>query len=185
MTYLKLEFKRSITILPTIIGSMVFMLLFIVGISVLISNYIYKSNLFEPITVGIVIPEDEKQGESIARLISTIESVNKTSEFEYMSELEARSKIENKELEVAILLDHEFFETVYAGYNAPAKILISEESSLNSEVFIELLNAAESIIRTTEAGAYSIADMKTYYEVESSWSDIASTFFLQYMEIAL
>ncbi len=185
MTYLKLEFKRSITILPTIIGSMVFMLLFIVGISVLISNYLYKSNLFEPITVGIVIPEDEKQGESIARLISTIESVNKTSEFEYMSELEARSKIENKELEVAILLDHEFFETVYAGYNAPAKILISEESSLNSEVFIELLNAAESIIRTTEAGAYSIADMKTYYEVESSWSDIASTFFLQYMEIAL
>ena len=185
MTYLKLEFKRSITILPTIIGSMVFMLLFIVGISVLISNYLYKSNLFEPITVGIVIPEDEKQGESIARLISTIESVNKTSEFEYMSELEARSKIENKELEVAILLDHEFFETVYAGYNAPAKILISEESSLNSEVFIELLNAAESIIRTTEAAAYSIADMQTYYEVESSWSDIASTFFLQYMEIAL
>ena len=72
-----------------------------------------------------------------------------------------------------------------SGYNAPAKILLSEESSLNSEVFIELLNAAESIIRTTEAGAYSIADMKTYYEVESSWSDIASTFFLQYMEIAL
>lgn len=185
MTYLKLEFKRSITILPTIIGSMVFMLLFIVGISVLISNYIYKSNLFEPITVGIVIPEDEKQGESIARLISTIESVNKTSEFEYMSELEARSKIENKELEVAILLDHEFFETVYAGYNAPAKILISEESSLNSDVFLDLLNAAESIIKTTEAGAYSIADLQTYYEVETSWSDVASTFFIQYLETAL
>ena len=48
------------------------------GISVLISNYIYKSNLFEPITVGIVIPEDEIQAKSIARLISTIDSVNKT-----------------------------------------------------------------------------------------------------------
>ena len=44
------------------------------------------------------------------------------------------------------------FETVYAGYNAPTKILFSEESSLNSEVFLDLLNAAESIIRTTEAG---------------------------------
>ena len=48
------------------------------SISVLISNYIYKSNLFEPITVGIVIPEDEIQAKSIARLISTIDSVNKT-----------------------------------------------------------------------------------------------------------
>ncbi len=185
ITYLKLEFKRSITILPTIIGSMVFMLLFIVGISVLISNYIYKSNLFEPITVGIVIPEDEIQAKSIARLISTIDSVNKTSEFEYMSELEARYKIERGELEVAILLDHEFFETVYAGYNAPAKILFSEESSLNSEVFLDLLNAAESIIRTTEAGAYSIADLRTYYEAETSWSDVASTSFIQYLETAL
>ena len=185
ITYFKLEFKRSITILPTIIGSMVFMLLFIVGISVLISNYIYKSNLFEPITVGVVIPEDETQGKSIARLVSNIDSVNKTSEFEYMSELEARSKIENGELEVAILLDHEFFETVYAGYNAPAKILFSEESSLNSEVFIDLLNATESIIRTTEAGAYSMADLRTYHEVETSWSDVASTFFIQYIETAL
>ena len=185
MTYFKLEFKRSIKILPTIVGSMIFMFLFILGLSILITNFIYESNLFEPITVGVVIPEDETQGKNISQLISRIDSVSKTSEFEYMSELEARSRIEQGDLEVAILLDHEFFETVYAGYNAPAKILLSEESSLNSEVFIELLNAAESIIRTTEAGAYSIADMKTYYEVESSWSDIASTFFLQYMEIAL
>lgn len=183
-TYFRLELKRSIRILPWIFLSILIMFLAIAAGIFTVSHFMQQSQAFEAITVGITIPEEEKEAKLIATVLSNMESVKGICRFEYLGEEEAKSALAQGELEAVILIESDFYQDVNTGINTPAIILLPEEISLNTAVFKELLQDGVSLIRTAEAAIYSVTDATREFETKITRRQMENLLTYLYIETA-
>lgn len=167
-TYFLLEYKKSIKVLLKSFGSTLMMLILIIAGTWAVSHFVFQSRIFEPVKVGMVVDEEDEKVKIITKVVSTMESVESICDFVYVDETEAKKLLAQNELAAAIVLPEDFYEDVDNGYNTPVTVYVSEEASLNQKVFQELLTDGVSLLRTSEAGVYSMLHVGKEYSAELS-----------------
>lgn len=183
-TYFLLEYKKSIKVLLKSFGSTLIMLLMVTAATWMVSRLVFQSAIFEPIRVGMVIDEKDENVKLITKVVSTMESVASICEFVYVGEEEAKELLAADELQAAIILPENFYEDVDSGYNTPVTVYVSENASLNQKVFQELLTDGVSLLRTSEAGVYSMLSTGREYSAELSQRKIGDVISEIYIEEA-
>jgi len=183
-TYFLLEYKKSIKVLLKSFGSTLMMLLLVIAGIWAVSHFVFQSHIFQPIRVGMVIDEDDEKIKMITKIVATMESVESICEFVYVNEDEAKKLLAEDALSVAIVLPENFYEDVDSGYNTPVTVYISGNTSLNQRVFQELLTDGVSLLRTSEAGVYSVLSVAREYPAELSRKKIGNVISEIYIEEA-
>lgn len=183
-TYFLLEYKKSIKVLLKSFGSTLMMLLLVIAGTWAVSHFVFQSHIFQPIRVGMVIDEDDEKIKMITKIVATMESVESICEFVYVNEDEAKKLLAEDALSVAIVLPENFYEDVDSGYNTPVTVYISGNTSLNQRVFQELLTDGVSLLRTSEAGVYSVLSVAREYPAELSRKKIGNVISEIYIEEA-
>lgn len=170
--YFTLEYKKSIKVLlKTFSSTLIMLLLVILGVSV-VSRVVFHSRIFEPVKVAMVIPEEQEKVKMVTQLAATMKSVESICEFVYTQEKEAKKMLAEGELQAAIILPENFYEDINTGGNTPLTIYVAENASLNQRVFQELLADGVSLLRTSEAGVYSMLDASRVYPAELTEAEI-------------
>lgn len=183
-TYFFLEYKKSIKVLLKSFGSTLMMLLLIIVGTWAVSHFVFQSHIFEPVKVGMVIDEEDEKVKMVTKVVSVMESVESICEFVYVDEEEAKDLLAKNELSAAIILPQDFYEDVDNGYNTPVKVYVSSQASLNQKVFQELLTDGVSLLRTSEAGVYSMLHVGKEYSAELSQRKIGDVISEIYIEEA-
>lgn len=183
-TYFLLEYKKSIKVLLKSFGSTLMMLILIIAGTCAVSHFVFQSRIFEPVKVGMVVDEEDEKVKIITKVVSTMESVESICDFVYVDETEAKKLLAQNELAAAIVLPEDFYEDVDNGYNTPVTVYVSEEASLNQKVFQELLTDGVSLLRTSEAGVYSMLHVGKEYSAELSQRKIGDVISEIYIEEA-
>lgn len=184
LNYFLFEYKKSIKVLLKTFGSTLMMLLLVIAGVAAVSHFVFQSHIFEPIRVGMVVEGEDEKIKLITKIVSTMESVESICEFVYVDEEEAKERLGENELQAAIVLPEDFYEDVNSGYNTPVTVYVSENASLNQKVFQELLTDGVSLLRTSEAGVYSMLSLKKEYSAQMTKKEIGDVISEIYIEEA-
>lgn len=163
INYFWLQFKRSLAAFSHMLGSLAGMLLLVAALAWGISRWFTNVQMFQKVTVGIVMPEDAGTTGLLVDLVSGMESVSSICTFSYLDEEEATAQLLDGTLQAAVCLPADFYEDVNGGTNTPLKVYFPADDTLNQSVFRELLLDGVSYVQVTEAAIYSAADMGRQY----------------------
>lgn len=184
VTYFVLEYKKSIKVLLKSFGSTLMMLLLVIAGTCAVSYVVFQSHIFEPIKVGMIIEGEDDRVKMVTKVVSAMDSVKSICNFVYVEEDEAKKLLIENELQAAIVLPEDFYEDVDSGYNTPLTVYVSKHASLNQKVFQELLTDGVSLLRTSEAGVYSMLSVGKEYSAELSQRKIGDVISNIYIEEA-
>ena len=101
--YLCMELKRAWKILQKSIAGFCLLLLFTGITVVLFSVMMQNAQVFQKVSIGISIPEEETISRLATNYISTMDSVKSICEFQYMDEEHAVEQLKNGNLQAVIV----------------------------------------------------------------------------------
>ena len=183
--YLILELKRGFSLFRKTIGSMFGMLL-ILGIGIfLVSHFIFRSALFEPLNVGLIISKEDDETRLVSRVVSSMDSVSSICKFHYMEQEDALEQLKNGDFQAVISLPENFYQDVDTGINTPATVYFPYHTTINEAVFEELLKDGVSIIQTSESAVYASFDVAKHKELLVEWNQIGNVISRIYINKAL
>ena len=154
--YLRLQIKNCIKIMGKSARNTLFIFAAIVMAVVVCSVLLMKSRVFEVIDVAIVLPEEKNDSKWALDFLLSTESVKSVCDITYYQEEEQAMKALKKgNVKAVISLSADFYEDIDTGVNTPVSIFIPRHISLNTSVFIELLDKAVKMLQVAESGVYS------------------------------
>lgn len=173
--YIRIEYKRMLKSFGHMLLSIMVMAL-VIGLGMAGIGFIMTHLTdYEKVTVAMVLPESDETDtlKALSTLIQMQESVDEIATFTYLSRQEAEEGIKDGSIQAAIILGDTFIHDVMTGINTPAIVLLPSDTELNTEVFHEEVRNGISLIRTGEAGIYSVTDTWiSGYEMVISRSDM-------------
>lgn len=187
--YLVLEWKRSCKVLLRSLVTTLFAAALLALLAAGITVTMKKFSAYETIEVGLVVPEEEADPDTMFAIsfLATMDSVKSISGFAYYdTEKQALADLQSGKLQSVISLPPYFFEDVDSGMNTPAVIYISENADLSTRIFMELLKDGVRILQIAEAGVYAVLDVA--YEDRPlffNWSEAGNTVAYAYVAEAL
>ena len=164
--------------------SMIMVLAMIFGGMVVLGHTMFQSQIFHTIRVGVVIPEDASELQMISQFISSMDSVKSICSFDYMSQDEALEELGVGEIQAVLSLPESLYEDVYTGQPAQVTVYFPENSSLNIEVFREILNDGVKMLQSAETGVFAARDVAEVYKTDMSKYQVAKYVAMVYMEEA-
>ena len=155
--YLKMEYKRGVKLLPYMVISFVLVAIIMTGATLLISKVASRSNVLEKIHVGMVFPESESKTKMLTGIIGQMESVHTVCDFVMLSnEQEAKIKMEQGDLAMAMVFPENFYEDVKNGINPAADVIFSGKLPLSEALFKDIMDSGVSMLKTAESHVYSV-----------------------------
>ena len=171
--YARLEVKRVLLRLGVFLFACILLMGVLGGCFFLAAKLLTERGELKRIRVAMATEQDEGSDfDLMVRLASSMESVQSICALEPMSWDEAKTALDNKEIQAAILFPGSFYSDVMDGTNTPAKIVFPADSPFETGVFRELLLDGVSLIATAEAAIYSAEDAYTVYGGELSRRDM-------------
>ncbi|MCR4891928.1 MAG: ABC transporter permease [Lachnospiraceae bacterium] len=155
ITYLLLEMKRGIKLIPFFLRSFLLTAAALLAAAALLGMSLNRTATFDKINVGIVLADDDAQTAMALRLVSGMESVQSVCSFVYMDRQQAEQGIREGSLGAALLIPKDYYNDINNGKNTPLQILVPEKSTMGGELFQELLRSAASFIGITESAVYA------------------------------
>ncbi|MCR4908267.1 MAG: ABC transporter permease [Lachnospiraceae bacterium] len=172
LQYIRIEYKRTAAVFVRVLVSLL-LLIAAMGIIALGSAFaLYQGGMFEPIHVGIVVKDDDRELALAVRLIMSMESISRFCALDAMSEKEAEQGLKAGELDGAIVLQENFYEDINTGINTPATVILPPGGTLGGSLFREFLEAGVSMVDTAEAGIYAVTDASRVYEMKLSRTEM-------------
>lgn len=160
INYLRLELKNCIKIMGKSAKNIFLIFIAIIVAIVCCSVLLMKSSVFETIDVAIVLPEEQNDSKWALDFLLATESVKSVCDITYFSDKEeAMDKLEDGKVKAVIALNADFYEDIDTGVNTPVSIFVPRHVSLNTSVFIELLDDAVKMLQVSQAGVYSAIDV--------------------------
>lgn len=160
INYLRLELKNCIKIMGKSAKNILLIFIAIIIAIVSCSVLLMKSSVFETIDVAIVLPEEQNDSKWALDFLLATESVKSICDITYFSDKEeAMDKLEDGKVKAVIALNADFYEDIDTGVNTPVSIFVPRHVSLNTSVFIELLDDAVKMLQVSQAGVYSAIDV--------------------------
>lgn len=167
------------------IVSMLLVITLLAGGVIVLGHMFFQAQIFNAITVGVVLPEDASELKLISQVISSMDSVQAICDFQYMDAENAMEKLETGNIQAVISLPESLYQDIYEGSAAQITVYLPEDSTLNIQVFQEVLNDGVKIVQTAEASVFAVRKAAGIYEANMSKDDAALSIAYLYMEEAL
>lgn len=172
VNYFWIELKRSLVAFSRMLGGVAAMLFLAAAVAWGISHWFANVQMFQKVTIGIILPEDAGTTELLVDMVSEMDSVKSICTFSYLDEKEAEEQLADGTIQAVVGLTDDFYEDVNEGVNTPLNVYFSAEESLGKSVFRELLQDGVSYVQVTEAAVYSATDMAERYTLSVSRADM-------------
>ena len=167
LNYFGLEFKNCIKVIRKSVISMLLVVAAIIAAIVGSSMLLMKSGVFKTIDVAIVLPEENNDSKWALDFLLSTESVKSVCDIKYFNELDAaKEELKEGRIKAIIMLEPDFYEDIDTGVNTPVSIFIPDHVSLNTSVFLELLQDAVNLLQVSQSGVYSAIDISREYSSE-------------------
>lgn len=184
LVYLFLEYKRTLKVFSKSIASLILILCLTCAGVVAAAHVMSEAKVFKSIDVAVVIPEDASEIKLITQFISSMDSVKAICNFDYMTQEEAIGELYSGNIQAVISLPETLYEDIYMGRSAVASVYFPEQTSLNIQVFQELLRAGLSLVSTTEAGVFASTDTAQIDKAQMDQYEIANYISYEYIGCA-
>lgn len=133
--------------------------------------------------VAVVVPEEKKENlEFLIQLISAMQSAKSVCSIGTMEQEEAMERLADGELSAVLVFPEHLYRDMNALRDTSVRLYISENASVSTQTFQELLEAGISMIRTTEAGALAVQSQTKDAALRVDRSDVEMTVVIRYMK---
>lgn len=158
-TYVILEWKRAFLLLPQFFLGGVITAIFVSVLAFFSSKVLYHEEDRPKATIALVIQESSPLFQTVMAYVEEIESVSSFCTFEQMEEEKALKLLASRRISAVFLVPDRQVESVLDGTNLPIHVLLPSGYSLTSALILDLTNAGELVLRSAQAGIYSLSDM--------------------------
>lgn len=184
LTYFYLELKKSLKVMMHSVLSMIILVMLVIGGIFLLGYTMFQSQIFQTITVGIVIPDEAAELEMISHFISSMDSVKSICDFSYMDQNTAQKELESGEIQAVITLPESLYQDIYTGQSAEVTVYFPENTSLATETFRQVLYDGVKMIQTAEAGVFASREVSELYEADMNIYEVAQLISFSYIQHA-
>lgn len=183
-TFFRLELKKYSKAIPAILLESFLFGLLILSFGFFAIKYVNGGQTIGKIKVGIVSMEDEKLSRLLVDFAGSMDSMEESCSFELMEESAAYKGLENGSIYAVIIIPEGMIDGIMNGQNIPATVLFSTaHSRMETEIFTELAEAGNRLLRTAQAGIYA-ADALCLEMEHQDWlretEDYLNRTYLQY-----
>ena len=179
--FFELEIKKGLALLPS------FLLMLSVTVGILaIASAIFcaamgKDHVLPHLSVAIVSPDQDEMTQTAADLIRDMESVRSIATLDFMDREKAEKQFGSGSVQAIIYLPENLYDSIDSGENLPVTVKISKESGLASTLFRELAESGASLIQTSEASIYALAQVSLTYPLTGSAQDLMNKMAVSYI----
>lgn len=149
------------------------------------SKMLYGDKALGKISVGVVLPEDDKLASMAMSMVSSLDSVESLCEFLYVQEEDGEGLLKRGEIFALMEIPEGLIQGIMNGSNTPITIKFPKNAGLEASVFKELTEAGTSILGTAQAGIYGADEFLTMHKMESSISQAEKDLNSIFMKYAL
>ena len=199
LTYLRLELKKGMKLIPFFLLSILITALTVSVAAVIFCTAMGKQHVLPKAEIALVAGSDgtddsvEKAGVldfktmMMIGLVQNMDSVKSICHVSYMSPAEAARALENREISAAVYLPDGIYESINTGENTPVKVRLADggEAGFLSGLFRELVNAGVTLIQTVERAIYPVDMLADEHPVSGDLGDIEDRIFSIYATSAL
>ena len=177
-----IELKKGWKVfLKSFISTLILLIALVLGLF-FISFILYKSSVFSPVEVGVVLPEEDDNSKMVSQLISSMDSVKSICRFHYLDVDTALNQLEDGQLQGIIEIPESYFQDT--NKSTPILLYLPEDNSANVEVFGELVNTGVTMLQTAESGIYATYKVAKTNEISIERDEVGDVIIYLYMEFA-
>ena len=129
---------------------------------------LYGDKVMGKISVGVVLPEDDKLAKMAVSMIASLDSVGSLCEFQYLDENEGEELLKAGKIFALMEVPEGLVQGIMDGSNIPVNVVFPRSAGLEASVFKELTEAGTSILGTAQAGIYAADEFLRIHKMESS-----------------
>lgn len=153
--YLKLQGKRAVGYLPSLLLTSLILAVVVAVIAVGSSRLLYQDQVSGRVEVAIVTEEEDSLGKSVLSMLGSMGSVESLCDFIETDEEEAREGLSEGRYAAAILVPPDMVESIINGTNRPVTILLAESGGIETLLLEELAESGAEILGSAQAGIYA------------------------------
>lgn len=155
-TIFKMEIKRLIGMLPLFLLETLLFGIILSGIGVYASKALYGDKAVGEIKVGIVAEGEEALTRMLVHFVQSMDSLESMVSFELLPEEEARTQMEEGEIDAVLMVPEGIVDSIISGENLPVTILLGNSyNQIETEVFAQLTRSGAKLLTTAQAGIYA------------------------------
>ena len=164
--YYRLIWKKGIVILPRFLLTLITTSVILAFSAALIFSVTNRSKSQNPkIQVGMVIPDRDVATLLAIRMVAEMDAIKSVCDVSFMEDEKARIAVRDGSIQAVIFVTKDLFEDVSSGVNTPVLIQVGEDSGLGVQRFRDIINVGISLVRTGQAGMYTLDEMMELHEV--------------------
>ena len=183
--YMKLELKRACRRLPQMAAGAIALLFLMGAVALLAGKLLYGEAAAGRISVGVVLPEDDRLAKQAVSMISSLESVKSMCDFSYLDREEALGKLREGELYAVMEVPEGFIQDIINGTNTPVTVILPENAGTESRIFKELTDAGATILGASQAGIYAGDELLLQYDMADSVPELEEDLNRLYLSYSL
>lgn len=155
-TLFRLEMKRLISMLPSILLETLLFGLIISGVGIYAAKSLYGDKAVGEIKVGIVADSEDRMTGMLVRFVQSMDSLKDSASFVILPEEEAVRQVKEGEIYAAVMVPEGIVDSVISGENLPVTIQLGNSySRMETEVFAQLTRSGAQLLSVAQAGIYA------------------------------
>lgn len=158
-----IQIKAAFQLLPKLFLILCFCLLFTFGILTAGKKALEQPDAIQ-LPVALVLPEDDTYAGIAFTFLEQMDSIRSTCTFIRTNQEEALDLLQSGRVYAAILIPDSFIENILNGTNSSATLILPQQNSLESILFVTLADSGTSILSTAQAGIYAMEDVLLSYQ---------------------
>ncbi|MGI6054969.1 MAG: ABC transporter permease [Clostridium sp.] len=183
--YLQLEIKRTLKSIPAFLAGAAVLAVLTGAVAFSAAKALYGKKAVDTISVGVVMPEEDRLARLAVDMVSSLDSVGSLCEFTYMEAETGRKKLKNGEILALMEIPEGLVESIMDGENLPVVIYFPEYAGLEAAVLRELTGAATSMLSVAQSGIYAADDYLRSHGLEAEISQAEGDLNRIFMSYAL
>ena len=185
LVYLKLELKRALKRLPHMAAGAIVLMAMLGTIAFAASKLLYGETTLERVTIGVVLPEEDRIARQLVRMLGTYDSVRSVCEFSFMDSSEAEKQLRDGEIFGIMNVPEGLVQGIINGTNIPVTITLPQGNALENRVFKELTSAGARTLGSAQAGIYAGDQLLLNYDLAEGISQLEADLNRIYMAYSL
>ena len=185
LVYLKLELKRALKRLPHMAAGAIVLMAMLGTIAFAASKLLYGETTLERVTIGVVLPEEDRIARQLVRMLGTYDSVRSVCEFSFMDSSEAEKQLRDGEIFGIMNVPEGLVQGIMDGTNIPVTITLPQGNALENRVFKELTSAGARTLGSAQAGIYAGDQLLLNYDLAGGISQLEADLNRIYMAYSL
>lgn len=164
LMYLYLQLKSLLQHLPAILAGTAVLALIAGTVAFCGTRLLYQNEKADKITIVLVIEDDSDLMKLGLKYLESSDSINTFCQLRTVSMEKAEQMLQSHQAAASIYFPEDFTKNIISSTNAPAIITFSSQTGIEQMLFHELAQAASQILRSAQAGIYTLHDIYDEYD---------------------